>query len=193
MNEQQLQKMIKTRRLMLSKRRLRKHYRGCGAPGILGAFFFYLSAKGYNGQSEQVYFGVSLLLISLAILMLLNQYFALRLKEVTTGLTREQNYYLVKETLKTLGWPVRVEDKGFVEAYTPSGFPKDLRTGGREMVSIVITDEAVWINSICNLDHYLPPSAFSLGKNRQNVRKFLSTLELLTVSRHVSGTPSVYF
>lgn len=184
MNEQQLHKMIRTRRLVLSKKRLRRHYLASGVTGMASAFFLYLILKGYwSGHGEESYFPLFVGTAALALLLLANQYYALRLKEVPTWRPQEQNQLLVRATLAKLGWPLSVDEEGFIEAYTPSSFPGDLRTWGAEMVSVVITDDRVLVNSTCNLERYPAQAAFSLGKNGQNVRVFSETLELLAVTR----------
>lgn len=193
MNEQQLHKMIRTRRLVLNKKRLRRHYLSSGVTGIAATFFLYLLLKGYwSGHGEEYYFPLFVGMAALALLLLANQYYALRLKEVPTGRPQEQNQLVVRATLEKLGWPVSMDREGFIEAYTPSSFPGDLRTWGAEMVSIVITDDRVLVNSICNLEHSPAQAAFSLGKNGQNVRRFRETFELLTVSRLGAGTAFIY-
>lgn len=58
---------------------------------------------------------------------------------------------MAKEVLRTLKWHIRIDNKGFIEANTDSfGY----RTWADQMISIIITDYKILINSICNVDIY---------------------------------------
>lgn len=74
---------------------------------------------------------------------------------------------------------IKADGKGrlfkFIEAYNSN---RDIRTWGNEMVSIVLLDNKILLESICNLTA-LNQLVFKFGKNRQNIDKFMETFELI--------------
>lgn len=189
MTLRQQQEMIYTRRLLLSGKRLYKHYLASGILGLTSVFLLFLVyGNSFHSFSRSFLLGLCIAFPLLAVLSLVFRYRALRLKEVRTGLPGDVNQALARETLRKLGWAVNAEEPGFIEAYTPVQLLTDFRTWSGEMVSVVITDGVLLLNSTGNLDRHTPPAVFSLGKHRQNVRQFIDTFELLSASRLGAGT-----
>lgn len=189
MTLRQQQEMIHTRRLLLSGKRLYKHYLATGMLGLTSLFLLFLVyGDTFNSYYSRLFLVLCIAFPLLAVVSFFSRHRALRLKEVRTGLPRELNQALAGETLRKLGWTVNVEEAGFIEAYPPVHLLTDFRTWSGEMVSVVITDGKILLNSTGNLDRPTPPAVFSMGKHRQNVRKFIDTFELLSASRLRAGT-----
>ena len=172
MTTEQQQKMLVTQRLILSRKRLFKHYEALIWLGLPMCFcvaaFVYMQSQ----DSLANIIGPKLILLALPVLGLLifsNQYRALGLKKMETSFSKEKNYILAKEAITALKWRLQVDNKGFLEAYNPIW---DLRTWGNEMISIVIDDQQMLVTSICNVDQSKGQAALSFGKNRQNIRRF---------------------
>lgn len=172
MTIEQQKKMLSTERLILSRKRLFEHYEVLFYMGLpmcllLIAYFYLQIPDGFkNIISAKL---ILLALPAMGIAIFLNQYFGLRFAKVTTTLTQEENYELAKKTIGELRWKIRVDNKGFLEAFNPFS---DFRTWGNEMISILITDHQILINSICNVDDVQSQAALSFGKNRQNINRF---------------------
>jgi hypothetical protein len=170
-NEQQ-EKMLSTQRLILNRKRLFKHYEFfiyIGLP-MLVSFVGFIIIEIREGTSKLV--SPAMILLALPVMglaLFFNQYRGLRFTKVNTTLSKEQNYQTAKEAIQQLKWRLKVDNKGFLEAFNPFS---DIRTWGDEMISIVITDHQILINSICNVDGILSQAALSFGKNRQNIRRF---------------------
>ena len=162
MTTEQQQKMLITQRLILSRKRLFKHYEVLVWLGLPMCFcvaaFVYMQSQ----DSLANIIGPKLILLALPVLGLLifsNQYRALGLKKMETSFSKEKNYILAKEAITALKWRLQVDNKGFLEALNPFS---DLRTWGNEMISIVIDDRQMLKSQ----------AALSFGKNRQNIRRF---------------------
>ena|ERR1700722_3397065 len=172
MTVEQQKKMLSTQRLILNRRRLFKHYEifvYAGLPmfGSLVGFIIFEIRAGTSKFYSPVMILLALPVLGLAVFF--NQYRGLRFTKVNTTLSQEQNYKTAKEAIQQLKWSLKVDNKGFLEALNPFS---DLRTWGDEMISIVITEHQILINSICNVDRSLSQAALSFGKNRQNIRRF---------------------
>ena len=172
MTVEQQEKMLSTQRLILNKKRLFKHYEifvYAGLPMCLSLVGFII----FEIQAGTVKFiSPAMMLLALPVLGLLvffNQYCGLRFTKVNTTLSKEQNYETAKEAIQQLKWSLKVDNKGFLEAFNPFS---DFRTWGDEMISIVITEHQILINSIGNVDRSKSQAALSFGKNRQNIKRF---------------------
>jgi hypothetical protein len=106
---------------------------------------------------------------------------SLRLHELKASPLKQDNYKLVKETLSTLRWQIKKDNIGFIEAFTDNfGF----WTWTDQMVSVIITDNKIFLNSICNVDTYAT-QAIAWGQNRRNIRRFKETFKLIA-AKHIS-------
>ncbi len=177
--------MLAGRRLILSRKRFITNYSIPFTVGLMGSVALFFSSNLLFDSTIPFSPAVLILLAipATAIALFLNQYTALRLKQIDTGLSKENNYKFAKIALENLQWEINVDTKGYIETFNPLG---DITTWEDQMISIIIDDNVILINSICNVDSIvLNQSAFSLGKNRQNVRRFLEQFELAS-SNYVS-------
>jgi hypothetical protein len=172
MTVEQQKKMFSTHRLSLNKKRLFKHYEVLvymGLPmcfSLVSFIILQIQAKTLDIISPRM---ILLALPAMGLAIFFNQYLGLKFTKVNTTLSKEKNYETAKETIRQLKWNLHVDSKGFLEAFNPFS---DLRTWGDEMISIVIAEHQILINSICNVDNSLSQAALSFGKNRQNIKKF---------------------
>jgi hypothetical protein len=105
------------------------------------------------------------------------------LSSVKTGFRKQENYILTKKALESLQWTIKDDSLDFIEACNPH---RDIRTWGDEMISIVVLDNELLINSICNLE-YRNQAFLTFGKNEQNVSKFKETFELVSQTEKPSA------
>jgi len=182
MTSKHQQLSILTRRLYLTKARLVKHYLDTFILGGLTIFFFISIFKIYIkkvGHYNSPYFLLFLFFPILTLIAYMNLRQELRLTELKTSLSKHDNYKMTKETLKTLGWQVKVDNKGFIEAYTDNfGF----WTWTDQMVSVFIEDKRIMFNSVCNVDTFAT-QAFSWGQNSRNKKQFAETFELIATKQ----------
>jgi hypothetical protein len=183
MTSDQQKKMISTGRLILNKKRLFKHYEALvyfGLPmGIALVGFIILQIQDDSGNiiSPKL---VLLILPLMGISIFFNQYFGLRFTKLSTTLPKDQSYERAKETIRELKWNLNVDNKGFLEAFNPIS---DFRTWGDEMISIVIDENQIFINSICNVDDSISQAGLSFGKNRQNIKRFCKIFSSIEESK----------
>ena len=173
------QEMIQTKRLYLSTRRKRRYFLDTFIVTGISIFFWLLIAKGFvykEGYYRSPYLVIFIVLPLMAGLLYLHQKNSLRLVELETSLSKQDNYKAVKATLQELKWQIKVDNKGFIEAYTDNF---GIFTWADQMFSVVITDGRIFINSICNVDTYAT-QAISWGQNTRNVRRFTQTFEHLS-------------
>lgn len=75
-----------------------------------------------------------------------------------------------------LGWDVKVDNKGYIEAYTGDfGF----WTWTDQMISILIDDNKIMFNSIGNVDTFAT-QPFSWRQNLRNIKQFKETFDRLS-------------
>ena len=164
MTTQQQQLCLTTKNLYLSNDRVFKHYLDTLIMLGLSLFMTILIAKGFikkEGYYDSPYFLFFLFFPIVTILFYLSQRQLLRLHQIDTTFSKNDNYKIVKETLHTLGWHIKVDNKGFIEAYTDNfGF----WTWTDQMISVLISDNVVLFNSIGNVDTYAT-QAISWGQH----------------------------
>lgn len=180
----QQEHMAIAKRLVMTRDRVFRHYLDAIIVAVISFIFVYLIAKGFIGKAghyDSPYFLIFLIFPVLSFFLFIKQYSSLRLKEFNNGFSKAENYRLAKETLKTLGWQIRIDNKGFIEAYTNTGGWFSL-TWTDQMISVVITDGKILFNSISNVDTYAT-QVITYGQNKRNMKKFAETFELLSVSR----------
>lgn len=179
MTTQQQQLSLSTKKLYLTKDRLLKHYLDCLILTGLTLLFFVLIGKGFinkQGHYNSPYFLLFLIFPALTLLIYFNKRQELRLKDIYTNLSKHDNYKIVRETLNQLGWQVKVDNKGFIEAYTDNfGF----FTWTDQMISVLIDDKKISFNSIGNVDTFAT-QGFSWGQNIRNKKQFTEAFELLS-------------
>lgn len=182
MTTKQQQLSISTKRLYLSKDRLLKHYLDCLILAAITSVLLFLIIKGIITKelhTNSPYFLLFLIFPFLTILIYFNKKQELRLIEIHTNLSKLNNHTVVTETLKQLNWQIKVNNKGFIEAYTDNfGF----FTWTDQMVSVLIDEKRVIFNSIGNVDSFAT-QGFSWGQNIRNKRLFAKTFEILATKQ----------
>jgi hypothetical protein len=108
-------------------------------------------------------------------LMLIYRRSELNFLEVVNSKTREQNYMLLKKSIRDLNWRIENESQRHVEAFTGQGLGF---TWGDEMVTAVIADNTILINCLCNLDYYKAQGFFTFGKLTRITKKLKNQIEL---------------
>jgi hypothetical protein len=184
MNTLQQEQILQTKRICLTKGRTFRHYLDTIILGGISLFSFFLVLKGCfkeGNQNNPLYFPLPYIFLFFAILLLIDKSKSLKLKELSTNYSKHENYKIVKEALHVLGWHIKVDNKGFIEAYTNSfGF----WTWTDQMVSILITDNRILFNSISNVDSYAT-QPITWGQNSRNRKKFKDSVDLIAM-KHIS-------
>jgi hypothetical protein len=172
----QQQEMIQTKRLHLTRGRKRRYYIDPFIVTGIALFLWFLIAKGFINKEvnyKSPYFTIFLVFPLMAGLLYLHQKKSLRLTEIETNLSKQDNYKAVKAILRELKWQIKVDNKGFIEAYTDNF---GIITWADQMFSVVITDDKILVNSICNVDTYAT-QAISWGQNARNIKQFKRAFE----------------
>lgn len=176
MKVEQQQQLIQNRRLQLTGRRKWLHYNDPLLLAGLSLFIAFLMGKDLVKAS---YYSSPLLILltfpMASLVLFIKQYRSLNLKEIFTGLTKEENHQLVRDALRALGWSVKINNKGFIEAYTNEW---GWWTWVDQMISIAITDNEILFNSISNVDSFAT-QAFTWGQNWRNKRNFIRAINQL--------------
>ena len=186
MNSEQIEHMKQSGMLFLDKERRKSHFDGANLlkwsaliPAAL--FLYFLIKNGLDGFGFMVLiFGIMASIFLLAgYLIHKSQEKKLKLTTIYTGMKKDVNYMIAKATFDALQWPLSEDSPDFIEAYNPH---RDIRTWGKEMVSVLPLHNQIMINSICNLEE-MNQIAFSFGKNKQNVEKFIEYFELIAQNK----------
>jgi hypothetical protein len=127
--------------------------------------------------------GKLLLIAAIISLILLFVYWALykylqhnlKFRRYETRFDKTGNYAHVKRALTLLNWEIKVDNHDFIEARTKDRLRDDFRTWGNNVISILILDHQLLVHSLCSFDTVTPYQAFSWGKNRDNIEKFMGT------------------
>lgn len=103
----QQQEIILTRRkLLLTRAREFRHYLDPLIMFGISLLIFFILVKGYikkEGYYNSPYFLIFLIFPTIALLFYYNQRYLLRLKQIETEFSKDDNYKIVKETLQSLG------------------------------------------------------------------------------------------
>ena len=176
MTFEQIDYMTKSGMLFLDKKRKKSHF---GAANILKQaafvpvvlFFVFINKDGTHklGTLISVCTTMTAVFLVASYFMYKSQQNKLQLISFDTGISQIDNYVLTKKTIETLQWTMAQDTTNFIEAYNPH---RDIRTWGNEMISLILLDKKILLNSICNLDG--PMQAFAFGKNEENIEKFIS-------------------
>ncbi len=184
MTSENINYMTESEMLFLNKQRSKYHFdaaitlRYTALIPVITAIFF-LVKNGVSSWLTLLIFcitGTSVFLLASA-LVYKSQQRKLKLAHFNTGLSKIENYYLSKKVVDILGWTIKENNQDFIEVYNPH---RDFRTWGNEMISIVLLDNKILLNSICNLDR-LNQVAFSFGKNKENIENFINEFEVLKI------------
>jgi hypothetical protein len=182
MTPEQINYMIQNKILFLDKERRKNHFDAANTlkftsliPLVL--FFVFIIKDGTDkwGTMVIVFTIMTFILLFASYLIYKSQESKLKLTSFNTGMSQSDNYDLTKKILEALQWTIAIDDSNFIEAFNPH---RDIRTWGNEMVTFVILNNQILLNSICNLDA-MNQSSFSFGKNRHNINTFIETFELI--------------
>ena len=179
MKNSQDQQILESRKLYLTKKRAINHYLDAFIIIGIALFPIFLLFKGFvnkTGYYNSPYFLIFLIFPAMALYLFLKQVKLLKLTELTTPFAKSENYKIAKETVRTLQWSIKIDTKGFIEAYTKS---EDFWSNQDQMFSIVITDNRILVNSIWNVDTY-SATPISWGQNSKNVKKFKEVFQLIS-------------
>ncbi|MEX6690073.1 hypothetical protein QTN47_21370 [Danxiaibacter flavus] len=175
--------MTQSGMLFLDKKRRKSHFDAANTikltaliPAVLFLVFILKGGITRLGTLVIVCTVMTLSFLLASYLIYWRQQTKLKLISFDTSMSQSDNYAFVKKTLYALQWTMAQDTSNFIEAYNPH---RDIRTWGNEMVSVVILDSQILLNSICNLDA-MNQIMFTFGKNRQNVNKFIETFGLIT-------------
>ncbi|MGN6401111.1 MAG: hypothetical protein ACTHMD_11695 [Flavisolibacter sp.] len=178
--------MTQSGMLFLNKQRKKSHYDAANTlkwTAFIPIVLFFVFIFKYSTEKLGTIVIVCTVMTSVFLLVsyftFKSQQEKLKLTSFLTDVSKGENYTLTKKTLEALQWIIKEDTYDFIEAYNPH---RDMRTWGNEMISIVLLDGHILLNSICNLDA-MNQSGFSFGKNKQNIDKFIETFELITYNQ----------
>ena len=185
MNIVQQEQIFQTKKLALTKARAFRHYLAPLFFSLLTMLMLIVAIREFITKPEYNISPYSLILLIfplMALLLFVGQKKALNLKEIATGLSKQDNHLLVKETLKELKWSIKINNKGYVEAFIDnSGFFAQFVN---QMFVIAITDGKILFTSIGNVDD-AGSYSISWWKDLKNMDSFKKTFILLR-AKHFS-------
>jgi uncharacterized membrane protein YbhN (UPF0104 family) len=182
MTSESIDYMTRTGMLYLDKQRRKNHFDAAltlryVAIIPVGITIYFLFKNGFSSWLTSLVFsivGAGIFLLA-SIIVYKKQQRKLKLTDFKTGLPKNDNYSIAKKAVENLQWTIKADSIDFIEAYNPH---RDFRTWGNEMISILLLDNDILLNSICNLD-LMNQAAFSFGKNKKNVDKFINEFKHL--------------
>jgi hypothetical protein len=180
MNKKEQEFAITTKKLHLNKGRLLRHYFDVYLMALITVFLVFYKLEVFVSIIRDHNSPIFLFLLFFPVLTILiyyNKTKELRLTELHTVYAKQENYTVVKQTLKTLGWRIKIDNKGFIEAYT-NNF--GLWTWSDQMFCVFITDNKILYTSLVNVDTFAT-QAITWGQNSRNKRKFKEYFELESV------------
>ena len=183
MTPEQITYMTKSGMLFLDKNRRKSHF---GPSSVLKTaafipvilFFFFIIRDGFEKLITLIIVCsvISSVFLLASSFVFKSQQRKLILTPFRTSFAKADNYIIAKKTLEALQWIVKEDSLDFIEAYNPQ---RDIRTWGDEMISLVLLDNEILINSICNLV-YRNQSFFTFGKNQENIARFKEMFQLIS-------------
>lgn len=93
---------------------------------------------------------------------------------ISTKYNKSRNYKISVKAIKKLNWTIKADSVSFIEANTSSTIGL---TWGSDMIFILIDDQKILVNSICDLERIKQQSFFTFGKLRRNVKSFVEAVK----------------
>lgn len=90
-----------------------------------------------------------------------------------TPYDKKKNYRMVINVLNKLNWAIKKDTDNLIEAYTSANVGL---TWGSDMVTMLIDDNRILVNSLSNLDVVKNQAFFTFGKLRRNTRHLLNEI-----------------
>ena len=174
MQDKIIQNALTYNELFLNKQQKRKHFTPAFAPLVLMVFAIVILISPGN-KTSQLYFVVfaSIVIIGLIIFLLYRlQKRRLQFLSVQTSKSQKQLIKIIKKVGKELEWHFEVMDKNYVFASTRPGFSSG---SWGEQITIVLADNQVLVNSICDLEKQT--SLVSMGRNRKNMETLIDAIK----------------
>ncbi len=94
--------------------------------------------------------------------------------EIRTPFGVKENHTIVINSLKNLNWYIKKNQPYFLEAFREGRLAVKW---GRDMISILIDNERILINSICNLDIFKNQALFTFGRLKRNINEFANDIQ----------------
>jgi hypothetical protein len=96
----------------------------------------------------------------------------LKFKSVDTSLSKPELDKIIRKVGKELGWIITTNNKNVVIAKT---IPTFLSGSWGEQITIIIDQNRILVNSICDLNQ--PSSIASFGRNKKNMKTLIRAIE----------------
>ena len=163
--------MLLSKRLILKGKRWRKFYEASiliifiALALVTGCLVRIITVEYFEWQ-QLLFMGIPFLFI---IWWLPYKRKELKFSEIITGSKKEENHEIVTRTLKKLDWYIKLNHLYFIEAFAG---PKITTTWGNEMVSILIDENRISINCICNVDIFRNQAFFTFGRLKKKIFGF---------------------
>jgi uncharacterized membrane protein len=133
----------------------------------------YLITGAYLGiRTPMEMLSVSMPFMILGIVFFFVQYKRLNFKIIKTNVSRDMVIKAIKTTATELNWIPEINTKDFKVFKTN---PKWYTGSWGEHITVILDNDKVMINSICDLDK--KTSVVSFGRNRKNMKRLLEELE----------------
>ncbi len=166
MNQGQIDKSKKTKRLVLTLRQKMQHYYIILLPFLLFGYIVYDNIKNSNE------FGLgSWLVLSLSVILFIIQFRQLRFKEFKGNFSTVDLHEALKRTANELEWHIKTENDHYIQAFTYDPFNKK----GGDLITIITKDKSSLINSVSDFTRRSFPLLSLTNKN--NIRTFIKHLE----------------
>jgi hypothetical protein len=164
MSSEEIDKTIESSYLELSTKKKLKHYSSIFSTGFFGLLFGFIFISKPEIEVGFIFIVFSVLTVFSYFL----QRNRLKMTVIETKLNQKEIFEIIKQTAKKLEWyPTRIEDFIFLGQTHPNPF----KTGSwGEQITIIINNNRILINSICDTDKQT--SVASFGRNKRNIKFF---------------------
>lgn len=133
----------------------------------------YLITGEYRGmRTPMEMLSVSIPFMILGIVFFFFQYKRLKFKTIKTFISRDMVNNAIKTTATELDWIPEINTKDFKVFKTN---PKWYTGSWGEQIIVILDNDKVMVNSICDLDK--KTSVVSFGRNRKNMKRLLEEVE----------------
>lgn len=171
-----IQRSITTGRLRLSLQQKLTHFLpvsiGVIMP-IVGLFIIFQSYFNNKAIPQRILNPwIWIISIALAVSIYWLQYKRLRLKTVETSLNPDEVLSIFTNAVEQLKWKIVINNKKVIIAKVNNGW---LTGSWGEQVTIILDENKIYLNSICDPDKR--SSLISFGNNKKNITKVLHEIE----------------
>src|SRR5690625_6043712 len=133
---------------------------------------YLITGETFGVRTPKEMFLVNIPFMILGIAFFFIQYRRLNFKIITTSLSYDLIHNAIMTTAKELDWITMINTKNYKDFRT---FPKWYTGSWGEQITVIVDNDKVMINSICDPDK--KASVASFGRNRKNMKRLIDEIK----------------